>query len=71
MLEAPCATDSLIVGIVSVLEAAALKSDKFLLLVQGTAEEVARAKDVLQTETEATQTDLHSSEAVAPAPVAA
>jgi hypothetical protein len=46
----------------------ALKSDKFLLVVQGTAEEVARAKDVLQTETAATQTDLHSSEAVSPAP---
>src|SRR5579863_10306372 len=33
----------------------ALKSDQFLLLVQGTAEEVARAKDILQTQTAATQ----------------
>src|SRR5579864_7683901 len=49
----------------------ALKSDNFLLLVQGTAEEVARAEEVLRTQTAAAQTDLHRSEAVSPAPVAA
>lgn len=39
----------------------ALKSDKFLLLAHGTAEEVARARDILQT-TQIEKLDVHSSE---------
>ena len=50
----------------SVLEyEAALKAEKFLLLVHGTAGEVARSKEVLQSQTAATQTDMHLHEAAA------
>jgi hypothetical protein len=40
---------------------AALKADKFLLLVHGTTEDVTRARDILQSQTAATQTHMHSS----------
>jgi uncharacterized membrane protein len=56
----------------SVLEyEAALKAEKFLLLVHGTAEEVARAKEVLQSQTAATQTDTHLHGTATPVPVGA
>ena len=38
---------------------AALKSDKFLLLAHGTADEVAKARDILQT-TQATEVAVHA-----------
>lgn len=50
---------------------AALKAEKFLLLVHGTAEEVARAKEVLQSQTAATQTDMHLHGTAMPAPAGA
>jgi hypothetical protein len=40
---------------------AALKSDKFLLLARGTADEVAKARDILRT-THATEVAVHSAE---------
>jgi len=47
---------------------AALKSDQFLLIVHGTAAEVAKAKDIIET-THPAQFSLHSGEAVAAAAV--
>lgn len=41
----------------------ALKANSFLLVAHGTAEEVAKAKDILQT-TRPSQLDLHSAEPV-------
>lgn len=41
---------------------AALKSDKFLLLVHGTAQDVARAKEVLHNQTAAAETRMHLAE---------
>jgi hypothetical protein len=41
----------------------ALKSNKFLLIAHGTTEEVAKARDIIQT-THHVQIDLHSSEAL-------
>jgi hypothetical protein len=40
---------------------AALKSDKFILLAHGTADEVAKAKDILQT-THPTEVEVHASQ---------
>jgi hypothetical protein len=48
---------------------AALKAEKFLLLVHGTREGVAKAKEVLQSQTAATQTDMHLHGATTPVPV--
>ncbi|MFZ1049811.1 MAG: DUF1269 domain-containing protein, partial [Candidatus Sulfotelmatobacter sp.] len=42
----------------------ALKTDQFVLIAHGTAAEVARAKDIIET-THPAQLDLHSAEAVA------
>jgi hypothetical protein len=42
----------------------ALKTDQFVLIAHGTAAEVARAKDIIET-THPAQVDLHSAEAVA------
>ena len=47
---------------------AALKTDQFLLIVHGTAAEVARAKDIIET-THPAQFSLHSSEAKSAAAV--
>ena len=47
---------------------AALKSDKFLLLAHGTADEVAQARDILQT-THATEVAVHAAEREQPAVV--
>ena len=47
---------------------AALKSDKFLLLAHGTADVVAKAKDIIET-THPAQLSLHSGKAVASAAV--
>ena len=45
---------------------AALKSDKFLLLAHGTADEVAKAKDILQT-THPAEVTVHAAERPEPA----
>jgi hypothetical protein len=42
----------------------ALKTDQFLLIVHGTAAEVAKAKDIIET-THPAELDLHSGELVA------
>ncbi len=47
---------------------AALKTDQFLLIVHGTATEVTKAKDILES-THPSQLSLHSGEAVAAAAV--
>jgi hypothetical protein len=47
---------------------AALKTDQFLLIFHGTAAEVAKAKDIIET-THPAQFSLHSGEAVAAAKV--
>ena len=47
---------------------AALKTDQFVLIVHGTAAEVAKAKDIIET-THPAQCSLHSGEAVAAAAV--
>jgi hypothetical protein len=45
----------------------ALRSDQYLLLIHGTAEEVARGKEVLQSESAAMRTDVHIHEVAATA----
>jgi uncharacterized membrane protein len=45
---------------------AALKTDQFLLIVHGTAEEVAKARDILKT-THPTELDIHAGEVAEPA----
>jgi hypothetical protein len=49
---------------------AAIKADKFLLVVNGSVEEIARAKQILQFHTAATQADSHLNEPVPVAPAA-